>query len=77
MTAERLPVTACFHSGEFMERSLKKDGAGWEIIEGSSLEMNEAGLALVRLRRLALLRTAEDGLYDSGPGSGSTELAIL
>lgn len=39
--------------------------------------MNEAGLALVRLSLLALLRTAEDGLYDSGAGSGSKELATL
>ena len=47
--ADRLPITACLHSGAFIARSLEKDGAGGETSELISFKtagVSGIGLAL-------------------------------
>ncbi|CAM0882486.1 unnamed protein product [Alopecurus aequalis] len=64
-SADMLPMTACFHSGEFIARSLEKDGAGVETYDSVSFEtpgVSGIGLALDMLRRLALVLAAEEAL---------------
>ncbi|KAF7037697.1 hypothetical protein CFC21_048023 [Triticum aestivum] len=63
--AEMLPMSACFHSGAFIARSLEKDGAGGETYDSVSFEtpgVSGMGLALDMLRRLALVLAAEEAL---------------